>query len=216
MPATDPRLENEARYDRMAPAYERIVRLGSLGAITRLYRAVAAELDVPAGGLVVEIGCGPGTVTPHLRAVLDDSVRILGIDLSGRMIDLARQRAERAGWSQVEYVKADATRWEAPGPVDAVVFCLVLSGLPEPLRCVDRALSWLAPGGQLVVMDSLLVPGRRLANWVVRTKAPRVGAVPEDLPLDALLDRLGEPRTRSFLMGSYVLVSGCKPKAAQG
>jgi hypothetical protein len=81
---------------------------------------------------------------------------------------------------------------------------------PRSLACADRALFWLRPSGQLVVLDSFLRSGHPIANWVVRTKAPHVGAVPEDLPLDALLARLHDPRTQSHLLGSYILVPGCK------
>ncbi|TMA35225.1 MAG: class I SAM-dependent methyltransferase [Deltaproteobacteria bacterium] len=129
---------------------------------------------------------------------------------AGEMIVLARQRAQHEGWKNVEYLKADAAAWKPMGPVDAVVFCLVLSCLPAPLACADRALSWLRPGGQLVVLDSFLRPGHPITNWVVKAKAPHVGAVPEDLPLDPLLARLNDPRTQSHFLGSYILVSGRK------
>jgi len=207
---TDPRVANEARYDRMAPVYERTLRIATFGTIARLYRAVASAVEVPAGGSVVEVGCGPATVTPYLRAALGEQVAITGIDLSGEMIALASQRTQREGWKNVEYQKADVAAWEPMGPVDAVVFCLVLSCLPAPLACADRALSWLRPGGQLVVLDSFLRSGHPIANWVVQTKAPHVGAVPVDLPLDALLARLHDPRTQSHFLGSYILVSGRK------
>jgi ubiquinone/menaquinone biosynthesis C-methylase UbiE len=206
----DPRVANEARYDRMAPSYERALRVASFGTIRRLYRAVASALEVREGGSVVEVGCGPATVTPYLRAALGDSIAITGIDLSGEMIALARDRAERNGWKNVEYLKADAATWQPRGPVDVVVFCLVLSCLPAPLVCADRALSWLQPGGQLIVLDSFLRPGHPIANWAVRTKAPHVGAVPDDLPLDDLVARLDAPRTQPHLLGSYILVSGRK------
>ena len=42
---TDPRAGNEARYDRMAPYYARLLELTSFGLVRRLYRAVAAELS---------------------------------------------------------------------------------------------------------------------------------------------------------------------------
>ena len=48
---------------------------------------------MPAGGNIVEVGCGPATVTPYLRAELGEHVAITGIDLAGEMIVLARQRA---------------------------------------------------------------------------------------------------------------------------
>jgi hypothetical protein len=60
------------------------------------------------------------------------------------------------------------------------------------------------------VLDSFLRPGHPIANWVVRAKAPHVGAVPEDIPLDALLARLHQPRTQFHFLGAYVLVSGRK------
>ncbi len=207
----DPRLDNEARYDRMAPHYARLLRVASLGTISGHYRAVAASLDVPEYSSVVELGCGPATVTPYLREALGETVRITGVDLSGQMIALARTRAEREGWKNVTYVQSDATAWRPQDPADAVVFSLVLSGLPDPLGCVDRALAWMRSGGQIVVLDSFLAPGRGFANWVIRAKAPRVGAVPEDLPLDALLERLENPQTTHYSAGIYTVVSGRKP-----
>jgi ubiquinone/menaquinone biosynthesis C-methylase UbiE len=205
---SDPRGDNEARYDRMAASYERFIRLASFGGIPRMHAALAAALEVSEGGTVLEVGCGPGNVTRHLRSALAAGVRIAGIDLSGEMIDLARRRAEREGWKNVEYWKADATLWQPSGPLDAVVFSLVLSGLPDPLRCVDRARSWLRPGGQLVVLDSFLRPGHFYNNWLIRMKAPRVGAVPEELPLKDLLERLEGATTTAHLLGAYLLVSG--------
>lgn len=209
----DRRHDNEARYDRMAGYYTRLLRTVSFGTITRLYRAAAAAIDVPAGGTVVEVGCGPATLTPHLREALADGVRIIGVDLSGEMIARARQEAERRGWADVRFEKSDVAGWQPPGPIDAVVFSLALTAFPDPLGCVDRVLSWLRPGGQLVVLDSFLVPGRGFSNWLVRLKAPAVGAVPEDLPLDALLGRLDAPETTSLFGGAYLLVSGRRTAA---
>ena len=124
------------------------------------------------------------------------------------MLARARARAERDGWRNVSFEQASALEWKPPRPVDAVVISLALTIFPEPLRCLDAALSWLAPGGQLVVLDSFLVPGRRLANWIVRAKSPAIGAAPESVPLDALLARLATPRVASLFGGSYTLVSG--------
>ena len=95
----------------MAPHYARLLRVASLGTISGHYRAVAAALDVPEGGSVVEIGCGPATVTPHIREAVGDGVRIIGVDLSSRMIALARERAEREGWKNVTYEQSDVTVW---------------------------------------------------------------------------------------------------------
>jgi ubiquinone/menaquinone biosynthesis C-methylase UbiE len=199
---------NRARYDRMARYYALMLRVASLGQISRLYRAVAASLEVPVGGTLVELGCGPGTVTPHLRAALDPATRIVGVDFSSEMIARARRRAAHEGLRNVTYVQASALEWQPEHPVDAVAISLALTVFPEPLRCLDRALTWLRPGGQLVVLDSFLIPGRHLANLLVRAKAPAVGAEPESVPLDALLARLQGAQVVSLFGGSYTLVSG--------
>jgi phosphatidylethanolamine/phosphatidyl-N-methylethanolamine N-methyltransferase len=178
-PASDPARANLDRYERMARYYALLMHLTFLGQVGRLYRALAAELSVPDGGTLVELGCGPGIVTPYLRAALDASVRITGVDFSGEMLARARRRAERTGLRNVSYEQGSALEWSPPGPVDAVAISLALTAFPEPMRCLDRALAWLRPGGQLVVLDSFLIPGRRFANWIVRAKAPAVGAVPE-------------------------------------
>ena len=195
--------ESRARYDRMARYYTPMMRL-----MAKLYRGVAAAVQAPPGGCVVELGCGPATLTPHLRAALDPATRIVGVDFSGEMLVRARQRAEREGWRNVSFEQASALEWKPPRPVDAVVISLALTIFPEPLRCLDQALSWLVPGGQLVVLDSFLIPGRRIANWIVRAKAPMVAADPGAVPFDALLARLLSPRVASLFGGSYTLVSG--------
>ena len=211
--SVDPTEASRVKYDRMARYYAPLMRVTFFGQVDRLYRAAAAALDVPAGGTLVELGCGPAIATRHFRARLDPAARIVGVDLSGEMLARARARAQRAGWANVSFELGSAHTWSPPRPVDAVVISLALTIFPEPLRCLDRVLGWLRPGGQLVVLDSFLIPGRRFANWIVRAKAPAVGADPEAVPFDALLARLEAPRVRSLFGGSYTLVVGRAPRA---
>ncbi|GAB3139575.1 class I SAM-dependent methyltransferase [Microbispora hainanensis] len=76
-------------YDAVADLYADLFR-DSLGRLPldRAAMAAFAEL-VRAGGAgpVAELGCGPGYVTAHLRALGLDA---FGVDLSPRMIELAR------------------------------------------------------------------------------------------------------------------------------
>lgn len=85
--------------------------------------------------------------------------------------------------------------------------------MPEPGRCVARALSWLKPGGQLVVLDSFLEPGRRLAGLAIRLKSPLVGADPTAISLAELAAPLESVRVRRFHRGVYTLLTGRKGPA---
>jgi ubiquinone/menaquinone biosynthesis C-methylase UbiE len=59
-------LQNRERYDRRARTYEALVRFGSFGQFERFDRAIAAELDPCPGGTILDLGCGLGTLVPHL------------------------------------------------------------------------------------------------------------------------------------------------------
>jgi SAM-dependent methyltransferase len=70
----------------------------------------APFLDAPAiGGTdrVLDIGCGNGqtTLDAASRAAAGN---VVGVDLSSRMLDVARRRAEKRGISNVEFLQVDA------------------------------------------------------------------------------------------------------------
>ena len=69
-------------------------------------RDLAARLEAPAGGRVLELACGTGISTEAARAALDDSIRIIATDLNPPMLELAE--AKRGDLTGVEYHQADA------------------------------------------------------------------------------------------------------------
>jgi ubiquinone/menaquinone biosynthesis C-methylase UbiE len=76
-------------YDAVAPAYAR--RYAAELEHKRLDRALLGVFadDVGRGGVVADVGCGPGHITAHLHEL---GLRPIGIDLSPQMIELAQQR----------------------------------------------------------------------------------------------------------------------------
>lgn len=75
-------------YDRVADNYV-AMGVGDLRPTPWLRAALAAFAeDVRSLGPVLDVGCGRGTVTAHLHAL---GVDVLGLDLSPRMIELARR-----------------------------------------------------------------------------------------------------------------------------
>ncbi|MFF7459719.1 class I SAM-dependent DNA methyltransferase [Kitasatospora sp. NPDC008115] len=91
MTTTEPEFLTAARtfYDAVAADYADRYG-GALATATwdRAMLAAFAELVTTAGGgPVAELGCGPGRITGHLAAL---GLDVSGLDLSPRMIDLAR------------------------------------------------------------------------------------------------------------------------------
>jgi len=153
------------RYDLSSRAYWLIgYRLN------RYRRDGVAALRLAPGDTVVEIGCGTG----HNFALLEEAVgpggRIIGVDLTGAMLDEARQRVERSGWENVELVRSDAAAYRFPGRVDGVLSTFALTLVPEFDRVIEHAAGALAPGKRMVVVD-FKAPAS-WPRWLLRAIVP--------------------------------------------
>ncbi|WP_050032641.1 class I SAM-dependent methyltransferase [Halorubrum halophilum] len=118
-------------------------------------------LDLDPGDTVVEFGCGPGVNVPALREAVSPTGRVVGVDITGAMLERARGLAERRGWENVEFVRGDAT--DPPiqgGEADAVLATFVTSLFPEPYAVVS---GWCELADSVVVA-AFAPRGSRPAN----------------------------------------------------
>jgi demethylmenaquinone methyltransferase/2-methoxy-6-polyprenyl-1,4-benzoquinol methylase len=128
-------------------------------------RAVAA-LDLHRGDTVVEIGCGTGLNFKLLRDAVGSQGRVVGIDLTEAMLDKARRRVARHGWSNVEFVHADADQFELPDDACAVISTFALTLMPRYDDIIRRSADALPPGGRMAVLDFKGPEG--WPHWLVR------------------------------------------------
>ncbi len=99
---------------------------------------------------LLDIGCGPGTITIDLAARVAPG-RVLGVDASADVIDQARSNPRSAG----EFAVGDAYHLDLPGgSFDVVHAHQVLQHLTHPALAVAEARRVLRPGGILAVRDS--------------------------------------------------------------
>jgi SAM-dependent methyltransferase len=81
-------------YDTVAVDYAALV--GPAMAASTWDRAVLAAFAEVASGPVVEVGCGPGRVAGHLAGL---GLAVSGIDLSPRMVEVARETYPKLSFS---------------------------------------------------------------------------------------------------------------------
>lgn len=135
-----------ASYDRVADNYV-AMGAGDLAPAPWLRAALAAFAeDVRALGPVLDVGCGPGTVTAHLaRLGLDVS----GVDLSPRMITHARRLHPTLQFAVASATDLDLAEASLGGVLGWwSLFHLPRTVLPDVLASFARA---LVPGGQLLL-----------------------------------------------------------------
>lgn len=133
----------------------------------------AVRLEAPAR--IVDLGCGPGNITPLLAARWPEA-QITGIDNSPDMLEAARKAVPGANFEE-----ADARTWEAPAPVDLIYANAALQWLDDHATQFPRLLAQLRPGGVLAVQmpRNHFAPSHRLmaeafaaGPWSARVPVP--------------------------------------------
>jgi S-adenosylmethionine-diacylgycerolhomoserine-N-methlytransferase len=116
------------------------------------------ELDARDGARVLEIGCGTGR-NLILIARQYPGARCFGIDVSTEMLNSAEASISRAGLTErIRIAYADATRFDpvslfGTARFDRILISYSLSMIPEWQAVIDAAMSLLASGGELRIID---------------------------------------------------------------
>lgn len=141
----------------------------------RQARATGLELlRAQPGERVLELGCGAGGALVALARAVGSAGRVVGLDLSPRMIHLAAARLRRAGLAEAaELVVADASSipfFDASFDALFMSFTLELFDTPEIPPVLVECRRVLRPGGRIgVVSLSRAAPLRwptRLYEWL--------------------------------------------------
>lgn len=163
--------------------FDRIARLTQDGWDHNVhYHNVLLKRIPPFCEAALDIGCGAGEFS---RLLAMRSSRVLGLDLSPGMIEIARERSR--SYPNIEFQVADATRWPfPPAAFDCVASIATLHHLPIE-EMLQKMKGTLRAGGVLVILDLC-----KLAGW--RDFLAGAAAAPVGLALRlAKTGRLREP-----------------------
>ncbi|MFL6695111.1 MAG: class I SAM-dependent methyltransferase [Ramlibacter sp.] len=127
-------------------------------------------LEVPVGATVLDVGCGTGLSFGPLLDRLGPQGRIVGIDPSPEMLQIARQRIVRHGWTRVDLLESPAATAPLEGQADGALFHFTHDVLRDP-EALDHVLAHLKPGAHVVAAGLQWAP-----PWMLPTNLFVLGA----------------------------------------
>jgi SAM-dependent methyltransferase len=166
--------EATAAWD--GPLFERFVRFREVivGGLTP-HGEVALAMASPAPGeRALDIGCGFGDTTQRLAGLVGDDGEAIGVDVSPRFIDAAREEAEEAGVANVRFAVADVQLDPLGGPYDLAFSRFGTMFFASPVAALRNVRSSLVPSGRLV---SVVWRRREDNDWLYRAQTIVEGIV---------------------------------------
>ncbi len=169
-------------FDRIAPTYDLLNHLLSMGRDYAWRRRVAGLLAEGRDLKVVDLATGTGDLLIALLRHGPSLAEAVGLDVSSRMLDVFRRKLCRGGLAdRVKLVQADASATPFPeGTFDAVTMAFGIrntSDVRATLREIHRILK---PGGAALILEFSL-PKSRLPRWCylkyLRFGIPLIGAI---------------------------------------
>ena len=117
-----------------------------MGRGVRLLALLRPGLDV------LDVGCGPGTLTLEIaRRVLPG--RVVGLDLDPQLLTVARQAGPPGGLPNLRFLEGDIRDAGWADEFDLVSATRVLQWIPRAEDAVTSMAEALRPGGRLIALD---------------------------------------------------------------
>jgi phosphatidylethanolamine/phosphatidyl-N-methylethanolamine N-methyltransferase len=143
------------------------------------------RMGIKPGDRVLEVGVGTGINA----ALYPADCAVTGIDLSGSMLEKARERVARKDVRNVRLLQMDAANMKfADDTFDIVYAPYVISVVPDPVAVTREMRRVCRPGGRIVILNHFR-SGNKLGAWMERLISPLTVHVgfKSDLDLPAFL-----------------------------
>lgn len=169
-------------------------------------RMIIAELDIRPGETILDIAGGSGNPSVSIADSMEGDGMVLCTDLTPKMLETARGRAENLGLDVMHFTAADMMALPVPdGMFDCVTCRFGLMYAADKIAAAREALRTLKPGGRIAYVmwgpydenPPFFVPRRTIASYFHEEEPPPAArhCMGEPGAILAVLDEAGFVRT---------------------
>jgi demethylmenaquinone methyltransferase / 2-methoxy-6-polyprenyl-1,4-benzoquinol methylase len=177
---TDKGTRVQQMFNQIAPRYDLLNRLLSLGIDRRWRRIAVSRLTIPENGQVLDVATGTGDVALEIARQTANSVSVFGIDFSGEMVELGRHKIALSSFAR--RIELNVAPCElipyADGTFDAATIAFGIRNVDDRLVGLREICRVLRPGGRLVVLEFSTPTStlfRSCYYWYFRRVLPIIG-----------------------------------------
>ncbi|MDP7726378.1 methyltransferase domain-containing protein [Mycobacterium sp. TY814] len=146
----------------MSEAHRAVYTHGHHESVLRSHRRRTAEDSagyllphLRPGLSLLDVGCGPGTITVDLATRVGPGGSVTAVELTDDALDLARAEAQRRNASNVSFVTSDVHALEFPDDTFDVVHAhQVLQHVADPVQALREMRRVCVPGGIVAARDA--------------------------------------------------------------
>jgi len=217
----------------IAPRYDLVTSLLSYGRDKRWKRQLVELARIEPQHEILDLACGTGDITFMLAEKLTHG-RVIGVDISAAMLEIARQKKRQLGLKTIEFESGDIMHLAfSESCFDRITVGYGLRNVPDLSKLLEEIFRLLKPGGRFLSLDFgkpanriyravyleyLTVVGSAL-GWILHGNADIYRYIPESLKLypaqqgvKALMDMMGFVDTgyTCYLGGAIAINYGTK------
>jgi len=141
-------------FDRISPSYDRMNRLMSLGMDGRWRGRAVREAALTPGDAALDVCCGTGDFAVELRRAVGPSGRVVGLDFSPQMLEVARRKCSAVEWQQGDALALPF----ADGEFAAACVGFGVRNLSDHRRGFAEMARVVRPGGRVVCLEMSTPP----------------------------------------------------------
>jgi ubiquinone/menaquinone biosynthesis C-methylase UbiE len=118
----------------------------------RFGRNTVDRLQLQVGAKVLDVCCGSGASAIPAAVKVGNTGSVLGADLANSLLDLARQKSQQQGLTNIEFRCGDFTNLGLPSAsFDAIICVFGIFFVPDMEAAVAELWRMLRPGGKLAI-----------------------------------------------------------------